>query len=93
MANDKPPWRLTGFCGRPEGPQKHDSWGLLRHLHAQASLSWVCLGDYNEIFHFAKKQGGIRKPLALMLAFKETLLHCGLEDLGYHGYPFTWRNG
>ena len=28
-----------------------------------------------------------------MLAFKETLLHCGLEDLGYHGYPFTWRNG
>ncbi|XP_030942111.1 uncharacterized protein LOC115967191 [Quercus lobata] len=28
-----------------------------------------------------------------MLAFKETLLHCGLEDLGYHGHPFTWRSG
>ena len=28
-----------------------------------------------------------------MLAFKETLLHCGLEDLGYQRYPFTWRNG
>ncbi|KAM3681849.1 hypothetical protein ACJW31_12G029400 [Castanea mollissima] len=93
MAEDKPPWRLTGFYGQPEGHQKHESWRLLRHLHAQASLLWVCLGDYNEILNSREKQGGIPEALAPMLAFKETLLHCGLEDLGYHRYPFTWRNG
>ena len=28
-----------------------------------------------------------------MLAFKETLLQCGLEDLGFQGHTFKWRNG
>ena len=28
-----------------------------------------------------------------MLAFKETLLHCELMDLRFHGYLFTWWNG
>ncbi|KAL0010592.1 hypothetical protein SO802_005700 [Lithocarpus litseifolius] len=55
-------------------------------------LFWKA-GDYNEILHSEEKQGGSPKPLAPMLAFKETLLQCGLEDLSYHGYPFTWRNG
>ncbi|XP_075659027.1 uncharacterized protein LOC142628878 [Castanea sativa] len=93
MVKDEPPWRLTGFYRRPEGHRKHESWRLLRHLHARASLPWVCLGDYNEILNSGEKQGGIPKALTPMLAFKETLLHCGLEDLGYHGYPFTWHNG
>ncbi|XP_075638478.1 uncharacterized protein LOC142610516 [Castanea sativa] len=65
----------------------------MNHGEARASLPWVCLGDNNEILHSEEKQGGTSKPLAPMMTFKETLLHCGLEDLGYHGYPFTWRNG
>ena len=47
---------------------------FLKNLHARATLPWVCLGDFNEILHFTKKQGHLPKPLALMLAFKETLL-------------------
>ena len=93
LSVDKPPWRLTGFYERPEGHRKRELWRILRHLYARASLPWVCLRDYNEILHFEEKQRGTPKPLAPMLAFKETLLQCGLDDLGYHGYPFTWRNG
>ena len=55
------------------------------HLHARATILWVYLGDFNEILHFTKKQGRLPKPLAPMLAFKETLLQCGLEDLGFQG--------
>ena len=28
-----------------------------------------------------------------MLAFRHTLLQCGLADLVFRGYWFTWRNG
>ena len=28
-----------------------------------------------------------------MEAFRSTLLHCGLIDLGYQSNIFTWRNG
>lgn len=93
LGDNQPPWRLTRFYGRPEGHRKHESWFFLRHLHARASLPWVCMGNFNEILHSTEKQGGRPKPLAPMLAFKETLLHCELRDLSYQGYPFTWRNG
>ena len=64
----------------------------MRHLHAQASLLWVYLGDFNEILSFDEKNGNIR-PMGAMMKFQQTLLHCGLVDLGFNGYHFTWRNG
>ena len=51
------------------------------------------MDNYNEILRSNEKQSRSTKPFAPMLAFKEALLHCGLEDLGYQGYTFTWRNG
>ena len=51
------------------------------------------MGDFNEVLHSSEKHGGLPKQLSPMLAFKETLLHCKLMDLGFHGYPFIWWNG
>lgn len=51
------------------------------------------MGDFNEILQFTEKRGGLPKPLAPMLAFREILLQCKLKDLSYQGYPFTRRNG
>ena len=28
-----------------------------------------------------------------MMEFQDALLHCGLVDLGFQGYIFTWNNG
>ena len=53
----------------------------------------MCLGDFNEIFNSDEKNGGQPKPLPPMLEFRRTLLFCGLIDLGYSGYRYTWRNG
>ena len=85
--------RLTGFYRWPEEQIKHESWQLLKHLHTRISAPWICVGDYNEILSSDEKQGGVPKPLNHMEAFWATLLHCGLEDIGFQGNIFTWNNG
>ena len=89
MIDPSNPWRLTSFYGRSEEHRRHKSWSYLRHLHTRDSLSWVCLGDFNEILNSAEKQGRLPKPHRLMEAFHNALLHCGLIDLGYRGNIFT----
>ena len=86
-------WRLTGFYGRPEELRKHESWTYLRHLHSRDSLSWVCIGDYNEILKSEEKQGRLSRSIRLMEDFRTVLLHYGLIDIGFQGNIFTWRNG
>ena len=65
----------------------------MRHLHARGSLPWVCLGDFNELLASNEKNGGNIRSMAPMVEFRHTLLHCGLVDIGFNGYHFTWRNG
>ena len=43
MNNSPTPWRITGFYGRPEAHQKHESWELLRHLHFRARFHAVAV--------------------------------------------------
>lgn len=63
------------------------------HLNNQASLPWVCIGDFNEILSSTEKNERLSKPLSMMQAFQSTLLYYGLVDLGYQGKTFTCRNG
>ena len=88
-----PAWRLTGIYGHSEEERKAETWRLMRHLHARGTLPWVCLGDFNEILSPNEKNRGIPRQVTPMLAFRHILLHCGLVDLGFKGYYFTWRNG
>ena len=92
MIDPNNPWRFRSFYGRPKEHCKHESWNYLKHLHTRDSLPWVCLGDFNEILNSVEKQGRFPKSHRLMEAFRSTLLHCGLIDLGYRGNIFTWRN-
>ena len=57
------------------------------------SLPWVCIGDYNEILSSDEKQGRLEKAFSPMLAFRNTLAHCDLIDMGFQGGKFTWNNG
>ena len=86
-------WRLTGVYGHPEERLKSETWCLLRHLQGRKSLPWACLGDFNEILCFDERYGRIPKPPWPMQDFQTTLLQCGLVDLGFQGYRYTWRNG
>ena len=86
-------WRFTGFYGHPKWNERHLSWDDIRNLHSKSNHPWVVLGDFNEILYPSKKEGGVARPLGMMREFRECLMDCGLEDLGYNGDMFTWRRG
>ncbi|XP_012827280.1 PREDICTED: uncharacterized protein LOC105948608 [Erythranthe guttata] len=58
----------------------------------QNNLPWMVGGDFNEILDNAEKKGGPQKSPASIRAFRDTLVDCGLADIGFNGDPFTWSN-
>ncbi|XP_074315032.1 uncharacterized protein LOC141651208 [Silene latifolia] len=85
-------WRVTGFYWWPSVSDRHLSWQLLRILGRQSSLPWRCIGDYNEILYANEMKGG-QRPQWQMNNFREAVDDCGLVDIRFEGYGFTWDNG
>jgi hypothetical protein len=87
-------WRLTGIYGESKAGEKETTWKLLRTLHGQLqpNMPWLCVGDFNEILFTGEKEGGPARAQGCMDAFRRCLEECELNDLGFLGDPFTWRN-
>ena len=83
-------WRLTGFYGNLKTSKRKESWLLLKRLSSPNSLTWVCLGDFNELMNESEKEGGKARPLKQMENFCEVINACNLHVLGYTGQDFTW---
>lgn len=85
-------WRFTGIYGFPQTEDRHKTWTLLRDLHSQEDVPWLCAGDFNEILYQHEKEGGVLRPQAQMDRFREAIANCELQDLGFEGDVYTWRN-
>ena len=85
-------YRFTGFYGEPKTELCKKSWDAIRFLKAQDDLPWICVGDYNEALFQTDQLGGNHRPFAQMEDFRDCLAECGLADLGFCGYPYTWDN-
>ncbi|XP_074278437.1 uncharacterized protein LOC141602026 [Silene latifolia] len=99
---------LTGYCsmavdsvGRSGGLaflwredicDRHLSWQFLKRLAEENHSSWLCIGDFNEILYATEMRGGSRAQWQ-MNNFWEVVDVCGLCDLSYEGYEFTYDNG
>lgn len=53
------------------------------------SLSWLCIGDYNDIFHADEKLDRNPQPQVLIDGFWSIVEDCQLSDLPLHGFSFT----
>ena len=82
-------WRFIGFYGEPITHKHHESWELLRKLHSQFNLPWLCVGDFNEIVGNSEKLVGSSRSHNQMQLFREVIDKCGFIDLGYVGSQFT----
>jgi hypothetical protein len=85
-------WRFTGVYGEPKTEEREKTWKLLRTLKNQNNRPWLCIVDFNETLHAWEKEGGVPKPQWRMDRFREALEFCELDDLGFNGDTFTWRN-
>ncbi|RVW51658.1 hypothetical protein CK203_066818 [Vitis vinifera] len=50
-------------------------------------------GDFNELMHQSEKCGNHPHPGSLIEVFRQAVTDCGLSDLGYVGYAYTWERG
>jgi hypothetical protein len=80
--------------GEPQLENKFKTWELLAGLHNQDTehLPWLCADDFNEIIFHHEKEGGNPRPQVYIDRFKNALEVCELDDLGFVGDVFTWRN-
>ncbi|CAM8967066.1 unnamed protein product [Rhodiola kirilowii] len=84
--------RITLFYGDPKASERKHSWSLLRRLSMMSNLPWMVLGDFNEVVCDSEVKGVRSRQMWQMNNFREVLQDCGLLDLGFRGYPFTFSN-
>ena len=55
---------------------------------------WMILGDFNETLDVSEHSNFDSSPLITsgMRRFQDTVNHCSLTDMAYHGPLFTWNN-
>ena len=75
-------WRGTGIYGWSESGYKWRTWNLIKELAGDLGAPWLLAGDFNEILFEAEKKGGNACDIDF----------CGLKDMGFSGYKYTWSN-
>jgi len=85
-------WRFTGVYGEPQLEHKVKTWRTLRNLISTPVKPWLLAGYFNEILYAHEKEGGRQRGQQFMDNFRDALQECGVEDLGFEGDRFTWRN-
>ncbi|PPR91254.1 hypothetical protein GOBAR_AA29435 [Gossypium barbadense] len=91
LENDNP-IRFTGFYGNAIPNKRQCSWNMLRRVGQSVTEKWIIEGDFNTILDNAEKEGGRRKPSALMEDFREVVDELSMADLKTDNGWFTWVN-
>ena len=86
-------WRGTFVYGEPRVENRHRMWEHLCRLRAYSREPWMVCGDFNEALWQHEHLSRIERSEAQMVAFRDCLERCELEDLGFSGIPFTYNNG
>ena len=76
---------------QPDTSRREETWRILERLGNSNHLSWLCIGDFNEIVSDADKLGGNLRSPKQMERFQDAINRCRFRDLGYVGPRFTWK--
>ncbi|KAH7843713.1 hypothetical protein Vadar_019899 [Vaccinium darrowii] len=85
-------WRLVNVYFNPYDNVRRDQWEFFSQYKSCLGDDWVLWGDMNDITCAEEKNGGAARSAWSFRGFRNFIDNCGLVDLGFSGYPFTWRN-
>ncbi|GAA0183849.1 hypothetical protein LIER_42471 [Lithospermum erythrorhizon] len=90
---DTNPWRFVGFYGLHETGMGKFSWNLMRLINGLVNIPTVFMEDFNELLDQKENVSHRRlRPSWQIQNFHQAVEDCGLLDLGYWGFSFTWCN-
>lgn len=67
-------------------------WRNLKSFANSVQLSWLVLGDFNEITYAHEKIGGNKPKEYKMRLYRKKMEKCNLKDLDFIENKFTWFN-
>jgi hypothetical protein len=67
-------------------------WGLLKILKRVSSVSWMLVGEFNEVMWSFEHLSSRCRPERQMQEFREVLEFCDVFDLGFSGVLWTYSN-
>ena len=85
-------WIISPIYASPRLTQRKIMWDNLSQVAQLHNLSWLLLGDFNEVLSSDDKLGGRQVNLNRALDFKACLDSSNLLDLRFSGLKFTWSN-
>ncbi|CAL8076138.1 unnamed protein product [Prunus armeniaca] len=84
-------WRFFGVYASTDDRIRRNQWQALRTRILTCQEAVMVMEDFNDFLdRAAEKQGGNSWFERSMLDFRSFVTD--LSDLGFVGYPFTWRN-
>ncbi|PPR85704.1 hypothetical protein GOBAR_AA34990 [Gossypium barbadense] len=86
------PIHFTGFYGNADPNRRQSSWNMLKRVGQTVTGKWIIEGDFNAILDEAEKDGGRRKPKALMEDFRTIVDELAVVDLKTDNGWFTSVN-
>ncbi|XP_016196132.1 uncharacterized protein LOC107637209 [Arachis ipaensis] len=89
-----PYWLLTVIYGNPQRINRNYLWDDIRLIHNEINLPWCLIRDFNAMLHDHERHGGSNSNRrGACPDFQDCVSDCGLFDLGYSRWPFTWKRG
>ncbi|KAH7864497.1 hypothetical protein Vadar_030200 [Vaccinium darrowii] len=85
-------WRLINVYFSANDQLRKSQWDFFVRYKTCLGDDWLMWGDMNDLVCAEEKLGGSYRPACSFRGFQKFIDDCGLVDLGFKGYPFTWRN-
>lgn len=85
------PFRATFVYGEAQVNERHKTWDMLQRIVINSNLSWVAMGDFNEVLLQSKHDGVGPRSQGQINMFWDAVDTCGLLDLGFEGNMWTFE--